>query len=93
MISRKVRYIVFALALMFLVGGNITVHIVGMSLSEQSLNYEKEITALKQSNLQLESQIFSKSSLQAVAAFAKSEGYESSGPAVRWVEPVIAARQ
>ena len=92
MISRKVRYIVFVLALVFLVAGNVGVHIVGMNLSEQSLNFEKEITALKQSNLQLESEILSKSSLQAVAAFAKSEGYDSSGPAVRWVEPVIAAR-
>ena len=93
MISRNIRYGVFTIILGLLIAGNALVHVVSMNLSEGSLVYEKGITTLKQSNLRLESEILSKSSLQTVAAFATSKGYKNSGPAVRWMEPVIAARQ
>lgn len=92
MISRKIRYIMFTIILGLLIAGNVVVHFVSMNLSEGSLVYEKGITSLKQSNLRLEAEILSKSSLQTVSAFALSEGYRNSGPAVRWMEPVIAAR-
>ncbi len=92
MISRKVRYITFFIFVTALIIGNVFVHIAGMQLSESSLIYEKEISQLKQANLKLESEIVSQASLQSVAAFALSEGYRSSGPAIRWMDPVIAAR-
>ena len=92
MISRKIRYIAFVSSIAVLIIGNVFVHIAGMQLSESSLIYEREISQLKQSNLKLESDISSQASLQSVAAFAASEGYRSSGPAVRWMDPVIAAR-
>lgn len=92
MISRKVRYITFFIFVTALIIGNVFVHIAGMQLSESSLIYEKEISQLKQANLKLESEIVSQASLQSVAAFAFSEGYRSSGPAIRWMDPVIAAR-
>lgn len=76
----------------FLIAGNVVVHIAGMNLSEGSLRFEKDISTLKQANQRLESEMLAQSSLQTVAAFAASEGYQSSGPAVRWMEPVIAAR-
>ncbi len=92
MISRRIRYSVFGSILGLLIIGNVVVHIVSMNLSEGSLMFEKQISSLKQSNQRLESEILSQSSLQTVAAFAASEGYVSSGPAVRWMEPVMAAR-
>lgn len=92
MISRSIRYTIFAVILGFLIVGNLVVHMISMNLSEGSLAFEQEISALKQSNLKLESEVLSQSSLQAVAAFAETKGYKSSGPAIRWVEPVMAAR-
>ncbi len=92
MISRKIRYFTFFVFVAVLMLGNVFVHIAGMQLSESSLIYEREITQLKQANLELESEIVSQASLQSVAAFAMSEGYRSSGPAIRWMDPVIAAR-
>ena len=92
MISRRIRYITLSVALGSLIVSNIVVHIVSMNLSEGSLAYEKKISILKQSNQKLESETLSQYSLQTVAEFAASEGYVSSGPATRWVEPVIAAR-
>ncbi len=92
MIPRSVRYTIFAFTLGLLIFGNLVVHMVSMNLSEGSLAFEQEITALKQANLRLESEVLSQSSLQAVAAFAETKGYRSGGPAIRWVEPVMAAR-
>ncbi|HNQ31013.1 MAG TPA: hypothetical protein PKG71_01465 [Candidatus Woesebacteria bacterium] len=89
--NRITRYVVFAFTLSLLIFGNIVVHIIGMNLSENALSFEKQITALRQQNMQLETEIYRESSLQTIAAFAQSEGYVSSGPAVRFVEPVIAS--
>lgn len=90
--SRRVRYILFAVVIVLLVAGNVSVHIASIQLSEGALRYEREIAVLKRSNMKLEAQILSQSSLQSISTFAKSQGYTSSGPAVRWMDPVIASR-
>jgi len=92
MISKAIKYTIFILCIGLLITGNIIIHIAGMNLSEESLRFEKDISTLKQANQRLESEMLAQSSLQTVAAFAASEGYYSSGPAIRWMEPVIAAR-
>lgn len=90
--NRKIRYIVFGIVLGLLIAGNAAVHIISINLSEQALTYEKEINVLKQSNIQLESEVLTHGSLQAIAAVAATQGYKTGDASVRWVDPVIALR-
>jgi len=92
MISRKLRYIVFVMCIIFLVIGNVIVHIFSINLSEQSLKFEKEVSTLKEASLKLEAQIAKQSSLQSVAACAIANGYKNGGTAVRWMAPIVAVR-
>ena len=92
MLGRKVRYIIFTCVVGLLVGGNVAIHITSMNMSEKALEYERNITALKQENLKLESQMVTTLSLQKVAAVASVEGYRNGGTAVRWTAPIVASR-
>ncbi len=90
--SRLLRYTVFTVIILILVAGNIVTHVVSMHMSEGALRYEREISALKRSNIQLEQEIPTRASLHIISTFARSQGYVTSGPAVRWMDPVIASR-
>lgn len=89
---RTVRYIITGIIITLLVAGNIIVHIASVRLSERALSLEREISSLKRQNMQIQEQALSQSSLQMISAFAQSQGYRSSGPAIRWMDPVIASR-
>lgn len=91
MTTRVIRYAVFTVTLVILISGNILVHIIGMNLSQNALTFEKQISTLREENMQLEAEVYRQSSLQAVAALAESQGYVNSGPAVLFIEPVIAS--
>lgn len=92
MFNRKTRYILFIVFVLMLMAGNVMVHMVSMNMSEKALQYEKHISALKQENLKLESQMVTTSSLQKVAAVATVNGYRSGDTAVRWIAPIVAQR-
>lgn len=86
------KKILGGILLIMLVGGNLYVHITGLQMSEVAMTYERDITTLKQSNLRLEEQLLTHSSVHDNSAVAQSAGYHAPKGAIRWIGVAVAAR-